>query len=418
MNENEIKDEEKEPESTQNTVETPSAPEEGENGHKEDIYAFHWNYEENDAKSEKAKKNAGRGVRTYAIVMTIAFALCFGMLAAVLFIDDISNITQTIKTERTVFIREDKNGENALTVSEIAEKMKPSVVAIEVTKPTKTSIGSGIIISEDGYIATNSHLVAGGTSVRVIMQDGTEFEAEIVGKDELSDVAVIKVDKTGLTPAVLGDSDALIVGEHVTAIGTPAGLELIGSVTDGIISGVNRDVKIYDDTGALQKTMKLVQTNASINSGNSGGPLVNDAGEVIGIVTMKLTDGFDGVGFAIPINGAKKIIDEIIEKGGDTDGNSTDVAKKRALIGITGKAVTPAEGFATTGVYVAEVNENSDAANYLEVGDIIVGIDGNEVITVADISSVISDLSAGDTVLLTVSRAGRRFECSVMLTAE
>ena len=217
----------------------------------------------------------------------------------------------------------------------------------------------------------------------------------------------------GLSGEVLSMEEGLDCRSHGVP---PAGLELIGSVTDGIISGVNRDVKIYDDAGTLQKTMTLVQTNASINSGNSGGPLVNDAGEVIGIVTMKLTDGFDGVGFAIPINGAKKIIDEIIEKGGDTDGSSTDVAKKRALIGITGKAVTPAEGFATTGVYVAEVNENSDAANYLEVGDIIVGIDGNEVITVADISSVISNLSAGDTVVLTVSRAGRRFECSVILT--
>lgn len=418
MNENEIKNENETSESTKDTGEKPSAPENGtcENG--KDIYAFHWNYEESNEKKEKEKKKAGRGARTYAIVMTVAFVLCFGMLAAVLFIDDISNITQTIRTERTVFIREDKNGENTFTVPEIAEKMKPSVVAIEVTKPTKKSIGSGIIISEDGYIVTNSHLVADGTSVRVIMQDGTDFEAEIVGKDELSDVAVIKADKKGLTPAVLGDSDALVVGEHVTAIGTPAGLELIGSITDGIVSGVNRDVKIYDDAGVLQKTMTLVQTNASINSGNSGGPLVNDACEVIGIVTMKLTDNFDGVGFAIPINGAKKIIDEIIENGGDTDGSSTDIAKKRALIGITGKAVTPAEGFATTGVYVAEVNENSDAANYLEVGDIIVGINGNEVITVSDISSVISELASGDSVILTVSRAGRRFECSVILTAE
>lgn len=380
-------------------------------------YAFHWHYEEESPKKSKAKKK--NGTRRYAIVMTSAFAVCFLMLLAVLFIDGFANITKVVRLERTVFIRDAENEGDVLTVAEIAEKMSDSFVALEVTKPSKKSIGSGIIISEDGYIATNSHLVSDATQIRVIMQDGTEFSADLVGRNEESDIAVLKADRTGLVPATLGDSDELIVGEHVTAIGTPASLDLIGTVTDGIISGVNREVKFYDDeTGALEKTMYMIQTNASINSGNSGGPLVNDSGEVIGIVTMKLTDGYDGVGFAIPINGAKQVIDSIIENGGDTSDGSEGIVKKRALIGIQGKAVSPLEGFSISGVLVASVEEDADAANYLEPGDIIIGINGNEVLSVDDISDTLEQLSPGDSVTLVVSRGGKHFECDIILASE
>ena len=389
---------------------------------REAAYAFRWNYEEQDGyNAAKARKERKNGIKTYAIVMTAAFLLCFAILISVIALDGFANITETkiIEHVRTIFVREYDKESGVLTVPEIAEKVTPGVVGIKVTYDSGISVGTGIIMSEDGHIATNAHVVENAKSVKVIFFDGDEIDGRIVGVDALSDLAVIDIDGEEYKKVDFGNSDELIVGEVAVAIGTPAGLEFAGTVTSGIISAINRDVKIFDEaTGALQKTMTLIQTSASINKGNSGGPLINDRGQVIGINTLKLGNGYDGIGFAIPINGALEILNKIIEKGGDISENNTAIAKKRAIIGIKGGAVTKAQGAPATGVYVAEISAGYDAENHLKVGDIIVGINGNEVLQVSDISAVIEDMTAGDKVTLKIYRDGNLFDVDIVLDYE
>ena len=415
MEENMFENEEnKETENQEESLKETPAP--------EVVYAYKWNYEEQErANLEREKAKRKNGMKTYAIVMTAAFAVCFAILVAILLLDGFANITETkiIEHERTIYVREYDSESGVLTIPEITDKVKPSVVGIEITTDTGRGIGTGIIMTEDGYIATNAHVVENAKTVKVIMQDETEIEAEIVGRDELSDLAVVKIEGDGYAAAEFGKSEELIVGELAVAIGTPAGLELAGTVTDSIISAINRNVKIYDvTTGALKKTMTLIQTSASINKGNSGGPLINDRGQVIGINTLKLADGYDGIGFAIPIDGALLILNKIIETGGDVVENNTSIAEKRIIIGIKGGSVTKNGIYPVAGVLVAEVTEGFDAENYLQVGDIIVGIDGYEVIDIADISEALAKKKAGDTVTLKVYRKGNIFDCDVIVDYE
>ncbi len=392
-------------------------------------YAFRWNYEAQDAHNKAdAKKKHRAGVRNYAILMTLAFLLCFGSLVAVLIIDDYSNVTQKVYPERTIFVREYDKESGVLTIAEIASKVTPSVVAIQTTTTTGTGLGTGIIISEDGYIATNSHVIETANSVSVVLYDGSEYEAEVIGKDSLSDLAVIKIKAEGLSVAEFGDSDSLVVGEPVVAIGNPAELELANTVTDGIISAISRDVKIMDETtGALIKTMTLIQTNACINFGNSGGPLINEYGKVIGINTLKLGGDYDGIGFSIPINAAKKILDSIIETGGDINENSTDVAKKRAMLGIKGTSVSRGVkqeingaiyNPEATGVMVVDVTEGYDAFDKLLIGDIIIAVNDESVTAVSEISNIINQFSDGDSVKLKIHRDGKIQEIEIVLSYE
>ena len=236
---------------------------------------------------------------------------------------------------------------------------------------TATASGSGIIISEDGYILTNNHIVATSSSESyyevseatkvtvTLFNDETEYEAKIVGKDEQTDLAVIKIEKSGLSKAEFADSDSIKVGEFAMAVGNPLGMQ--SSVTCGIISAVNREV-----TDSEGKKFTLIQTDASINSGNSGGALVNAKGEVIGINTLKLSGtGIEGMGFAIPINSAKSVIDQLIEFQ----------TVKRPALGITATAITEDQSKrynVPVGVYVESVEKDSSADEAgLKVGDII-----------------------------------------------
>ena len=224
-----------------------------------------------------------------------------------------------------------------LTVKQIADKCLKSSVGILVEKQqyyfgasyTSAGVGSGFILSEDGYIATNNHVVSGATKITVVLNDGTEYEAELVGADSITDVAVVKIDAEGLPVMERGNSDDAEIGDLVVAIGTPASIELAGTVTDGIISAVDRKIDITDDYGRVVKTMTLIQTNAVINPGNSGGPLINSRGQVIGINTLKLTDEYEGIGFAIPINGAISIMNQLIADGTVTDRSESLVVGKR-----------------------------------------------------------------------------------------
>ena len=292
--------------------------------------------------------------------------------------------------------------EGELDTTEIAQKVGPAVVGIRSTiqgqmsifggVQTSTAEGSGIILSEDGYIVTNNHVIEGASAVSVILNTGSEFTATVIGADSESDIAVIKIEPTEeLTVATLGDSDSVVVGERAVAIGNPMGLEFFGSVTQGIISAVNRTIDVDN------RTMNVIQTDAAINSGNSGGALVNARGEVIGINTVKVsTTGVEGMGFAIPISQARPIISDLLEYGYVTG---------RPVIGISTRDVT--EYMATQynwpqGAQVMAVtSENAQNAG-LQQGDIIIAVDGNTITSGSDLTEYKDTKSPGDEIELQV----------------
>jgi len=298
--------------------------------------------------------------------------------------------------------------EGELTLQQIYQKMIPSVASIISVSPSGTSTGTGIVMTSDGYIITNQHVVDGGEVLTVMLQDGEEYPAELVGADAVSDLAVLKIDLVGLTPAEFGDSTLTQVGDTVVAIGDPLGIELRGTMTDGIISAINRDVTTNG------RTLTLLQTNAQLNNGNSGGPLVNIYGQVIGINTMKMGSYYsgtvEGIGFAIPVSTAKPIVDELIEKG---------YVSGRPALGIQGDAVP---GYAQAyyrlpaGVYVAYVATNSDAyLKGLQEGDIITAINGQTITSIDELNTVKNQFVAGDTVTLVIYRSGRYYEADIVL---
>ncbi|MBQ3083855.1 MAG: trypsin-like peptidase domain-containing protein [Clostridia bacterium] len=306
-------------------------------------------------------------------------------------------------------ITEEKKGEE-LSLVEINKKVKNSVIGILVSYEEKKEAafsGSGVIISEDGYILTNNHVIEGATKLTIVLSDGiTEYQAAVVGRDERSDIAVLKIEASGLTAAELGNSDSLEVGETVVAIGNPYGMELAGTMTNGIVSALNRKIEM---NGSF---MTLIQTNASINPGNSGGPLVNAYGQVVGITSSKLVaTGYEGIGFAIPINYVVDISEELITYG---------YIKTRAYIGIQGSSLTAeyAEYYdLPMGVYVYYVDpECSAAAQGLRKDDVIVGFAGEEITSMAELNALKDAYKPGDKVKLKVWREGETFEIEITLT--
>lgn len=304
-----------------------------------------------------------------------------------------------------------------LTVNQISEKCRKSSVGIMVEIEqsyfgriyTSQGVGSGFILSEDGYIATNNHVVEDASRITVVLDDGTEYEATLIGADSITDIAVVKIEADNLPVMELGNSDEVLVGDLAVAIGTPASIELRGTVTDGIISAINRDIDITDDAGRVVKTMTLIQTNATINPGNSGGPLINCYGQVIGINTMKLTDQYEGIGFAIPINGAVGIINQLITDGVVTDRAGSSVTGKPS-IGITTTDITEREAEyygVPVGVLVFQIDKSGSAAKAgLRRGDIIVAFQGETVTTTDEITERKNEYKPGDVVTLTVYRDG------------
>ncbi len=295
-----------------------------------------------------------------------------------------------------------------LTLQEIYKKVIPSVVSITAQSTGGKSTGTGIIMSADGYIITNYHVVSGAQAVLVLLTSGEEYTAAWVGGDETSDLVVLKIEAEELVPAEFGSSDNAEVGDSVVAIGDPLGIELRGTMTDGIICGIKRDVHVDD------RTMTLMQTNAALNSGNSGGPLVNMSGQVIGINTMKIasdyTTNVEGIGFAIPISTAKPIVDELVEKGyvsGRPDfGFDVENLDSRVVLfyDLPGR------------IFITQVAENSDAwEKGLRSGDIITAVEGTRVNSLDEYNTIKNEFSAGDTVTLTVYHKGVELDVDVKL---
>lgn len=318
------------------------------------------------------------------------------------------------------------NEGDALTYAQIASKVKPSVVGITAYATsnygygeTAYSQGSGIILTSDGYVVTNSHVIGDEASrkykitvtVSDANHDAEEFSATVIGYDTKADLAILKIDATGLIPAEIGDSTALVSGDEVVAIGNPGGSQFAGSVTNGIVSGVDR---IIDHSGASSDSaMKYLQTNAAINPGNSGGALVNIYGQVIGINTAKIVaDGYEGLGFAIPMSAAQPIISQLISSG----------TVARPVLGITCKVVGEQESQTydiPVGLKIVSINASSDLNGKAAIGDIITKCDGTDISTLSELQSVIEAKKVGDSVTLTIYRHSEAatFDITIKLVA-
>ena len=311
---------------------------------------------------------------------------------------------------------------SGMTTAQVAKMVSPSVVVITTEQvvysqwswygqsQVESGAGSGVIISSDGYILTCDHVVAGASNITVTIGDDRLHRHRGGRGFDTSDVAVLKIDANGLTPAVVGDSDSLTVGDNVLAVGNPLG-ELGGTVTSGIVSALNRSVSIQS-SGSVN-TMSLIQMDASVSPGNSGGGLFNMNGELVGVVNAKSSDSdAEGLGFAIPINDAMKVAQDLLENGYVTG---------RPYMGITYLAVTDAQtaqqlGVNAYGIYVADVVKGGPADKAgLKVGDRIVSIDGTEVAQKTDLGTIIQQHSAGDTLSITVARGGQMQTVSLTL---
>ena len=377
-----------------------------------------WSFSEQAKKDREAARKAGRkGALIYAFVMTGLFAVCFAVLAVLLITGFGSD------ADRTFVVGSDTS------IADLVDSVKDSVVTVEVKTENGAGFGSGFVYTDDGYIITNYHVIDNAKSITVVCADGRELPAELIDGDELSDVAVIKVNNLGLPKLAVGNSDNLRVGEYVIAIGTPVDTEYAGSVTLGIISGVKRTVRVYESSGLLEKSMEMIQTDTSLNPGNSGGPLFNMAGEVVGINTMKhagSTTGdisYESLGFAIQINDAVEIADDIIEDGeySGNKGSATQGVKLGITCGtvVKGVEIEVAPGVKITpetdGVVVTGINEGFPCYGKLELYDVIFSFDGVKTPTIEKMRAELFKHKVGDTVIIEVWRNGELVRVEVTL---
>lgn len=389
-------------------------------------------------KQPKPKKHGSKfGLKLLAVVLCCAItsAAALGVFVAMIQ-NGVINVQSSEASSNAAFtISRVVNGDtssdtstssdstvSAMSDQDIAAKLTPSVVCIQNYQVTQNygfmqtdtsdssvspaSEGSGIIMSEDGYIITNAHVVEGATSLKVMTSDGETYEAQLVGSDTVTDLAVVKIDATGLTAAEFGSSEDLRVADKVMAIGNPGGHELSSSVTIGYVSALNRAIA-NSTTGY---TMEYIQTDAAINPGNSGGALINEYGQVVGINSAKISaTGYEGLGFAIPIDTAQPIISDLIQYG---------YVKDRAVLGISGQFIDSMTGRfygLPQGEYVAQLNSSEAQASGLQVGDVITAIDGQQLDSESTLRSAILSKKPGDTVTLQVYRSSTQQSTTVEL---
>lgn len=372
---------------------------------------------------KKRRKRSGGRIARSAVALVLAAAMGFagGFVGAR--VGNAGNKVVIQQVERTDSSAASGTAvsSSGMTTSQVSEMVSPSVVVITTEQvvysqwswygqnQVESGAGSGVIISSDGYILTCAHVVSGASQITVTIGD-TDYTATVVGEDDTSDVAVLKIDATGLTPATVGDSDSLSVGDSVLAVGNPLG-ELGGTVTSGIVSALNRSVTIQGTSST--NTMSLIQMDASVSPGNSGGGLFNMNGELIGLVNAKSSSSdAEGLGFAIPINDAIQVAQDLLENG---------YVSGRPYMGITYIAVTDAQTAAqfnvnAYGVYVVDVVQGGPADKAgLKVGDRIVSIDGTEIAQKDDLGTLMQQHTAGDTLSITVARDGQMQTVSLTL---
>ena len=299
-----------------------------------------------------------------------------------------------------------------MSLQDIYEKTIGSVVSIVCTAAEGSSSGTGVILTASGYLVTNAHVVENAREITVVLSDERQFIATLVGSDTVSDLAVLHIEANNLIPAEFGDSTTARVGDSVVAIGDPLGIELRGTMTNGIVSAINRDVT----TGG--RTLTLIQTNAALNSGNSGGPLINCYGQVIGINTMKIgtfTDnaGVEGLGFAIPSATVKEIVDQLILQG---------YVSGRPTLGLEGESLSSFYQHyyrMPAGLYITEVDRSSDSYHKgVETGDILLYIGQDRITSPEEMNAAVMQYAVGDTVTTIIYRSGQQYQVELTLTED
>ncbi len=388
----------------------------------------------------REEKKKGRGTGVFFAIFGGVVALCVALLVFVLFLGDGGiDIIKTLYNERVIYVRDEELATDLLTQSEAADKVRKSTVTVSVmTESGASGIGSGFVLDSDGHICTNYHVIEGARRVQVILPDGVALDAAVVGYDAISDLAVLKVEHEGLVPVELGSSADLLVGEEVVAIGTPAHINFAGTATFGRISYTNRLLPLTDSvTGSVYRKITVIQTDTSLNPGNSGGPMADMYGRVVGIVVRKVISyggtTYEGMAFAIPIDGAKAILDAII-KNGRFEGDNP-VAEGPSQLGLTGHTVkagmwyaqaadgsvassdTEREGYyyaEQNGVYTSQVS-GTQASGRILVGDIILKINGLQMYSIQDVIAEVNRHYAGEHVTVTVWRDGASVDVEIRL---
>jgi len=353
-----------------------------------------------------------RGQGHQVLILTVIIAMISGIVVAGCSkTAPTSNLLPPVTQEAGM-----SNGRNTFVVQAV-KKVGAAVVGITNKAYVRDNfdqkilvekgVGSGVIFDANGYIVTNNHVVAGAQEIVVSLTDGRTLPGKVIGTDPATDLAVVKVDASGLPVAMLGDSDSLLVGEPAIAIGNPLGLEFSGSVTVGVISALNRTIELGD------RKFKLLQTDAAINPGNSGGALVNADGQVIGINSAKIAAaGVEGIGFAIPINSARPILKSLMEKG----------KVIRAFLGVAVLDSNSAARYGYDlqldhGVYVARVDQTGPAAQVsIREGDVILKINGTDINSVADLRTAVDSLPVGSKVAVVITRNDQTFTVNPVVT--
>ena len=374
----------------------------------DDSYSFYWNYNEQIAHDRcENEKKGKRGIIVYVSILAAVFLVSFAMLAATILIyGQGAGNSSSIQPQTS-------------TTGAVAEAVKPSVVLVSAASESSAGNGTGFFLTSDGYIITNYHVVEGATQIRATLYNGKVIEAALVGYRAEDDIAVIKIDGKGYPPVTIGDSNALAVGDVAIAIGNPGGADGGWSTTQGIVSALNRTISIEEP--AYFSEMKMIQTDAQVNPGNSGGPLCNASGEVIGIITRKMSE-FEGIGYAIPITEAMLTINAIMED--KLDGFVSAVSKSRPKIGISGSEIVEGERFTLGGVeyaapvsgfFVTQVSTNTGAYGIIKVGDILCSVNG---VTVTDLEGFKTELYkcyVGQTVTFDIYRKGQKMTVQITL---
>ena len=322
---------------------------------------------------------------------------------------DTQDLQITMELNKTPASVENVPQDGGLSLQSIYDKAIRSVVSISCVTRSGTSTGSGVVLSQEGYILTNAHVVSGARTLTVLLHDGKSYNARIVGQDAFSDIAVLFIEAPGLVAAEFGDDRSLRVGDAVVAIGDPLGIELRGTMTNGIVSAINRDIR------SEGRTMTLIQTNAALNEGNSGGPLLNCYGQVVGINTMKIgdnvaTSGVEGLGFAIPSTTIKEVVDQLLSQG---------YVSGRPSIGITVQRLSTLDQLyygIPSGLYISQVTPGSCAAAVgIQPGDVLLTFDGQPTTESETLQQLLYTHNAGDSVVVTIYRGGRRYEATLTL---
>ncbi len=401
-----LKNTEELPFKTENSAET-----ELDNENEENSEGGKWNIEPENTEtafkpveySEIKKEPVGKGVKIFALVMAAIILMTTSCTVGYVIGNNRKLSGGNIFAETTLELEDKPDADDALTTAEVFDTVNKSVVGITVFNSSgEGSVATGVVYTEDGYIITNDHIYAGvvGAKFKVETYDGKFYDAVFVAGDTRSDLAVLKIDATGFYPATFGNSEQVVVGESVVTIGRPSGVKQ-NSLTRGVVSLKERRAAL-----SSAYSMRVIQTDAPVNPGNSGGALVNMYGQVIGITSAKLImnsssdsgrDAYEGIGFAIPSTVTKRIVESLIQYGYVND---------RGRLGISYKEINPVEkelnNYAVLGVAVAEVNADSDLYGKVEVGDIITAVNGAEITTDTVILDAIEMTKPNETLEFTV----------------